>query len=346
MKKFASPIYRFFTMPFAKFILKKIFFFALTTFLAISLIWIIPRMIPGNPLLNPNLIQVPPGENSALIRERYANEFGLNKPIHEQYFLFLSNLSHFDLGTSISRPTAKVQDIIMAAIPWSLTLMIPAVLVGFFVGNYIIGARVAYSKGKKKDALYGGMVFISQMPHYWFAMILLVVFALSLGWFPVSGGYSQGLFPGWNLEFFLDALWHFVLPFTAVVVVSIGQWSLGMKAMMTHELDSDYVDYCRELGFSEKKVRGYASRNAILPQFTGLPIALGTAFGGSLITEIVFGYPGIGREIFSAISNLDFPIIQGVCIIVALVILVLNFLADLAYGYIDPRIRTGYAGGT
>jgi len=312
------------------------------------IIFALPRAIPGNPLAallyqiiqqaqtNPDLIRA--------VHKRLMEEFGIGLPLHIQFYEFVSRLFRGDLGTSIAFYPRKVADLVFRYLPWSLGLLIPAQIVSWIVGN-LLGALAAYRRKTAVDnALLPVFLTLSQTPYYWLAMILLFAFAVTFRIFPLSGAYSTLKIPALTWSFILDMLHHYVLPFSSILMGAIGGWAIGMRAMVIYELGADYVSYSDSLGLPDSKILRYVFRNSMLPQVTGLALNMGLMLGGALITELVFSYPGTGFLIFRALSTLDYPMIQGTFILLISTLLLANFVVDLVYAYIDPRIRTGYVG--
>ncbi len=334
--------------PFIIYILRKGLFIIATFFAFLLVIFALPRAIPGNPvaaLLTQifQQAQANPDTVKAVYR-KFMEEFGLYKPLHEQLFDFLSRLMVGDLGTSIAFYPRKVADLVASYLPWTLGLLIPAILVAWVLGN-LLGAWAAYRRRTRVDnALLPVFLVLSQVPYYWLAMILLYTFAVTARIFPVAGAYPPAMQPSLTPAFILAMLHHYTLPFLSIVVVAIGGWAIGMRVLVIYELRSDYVEYSELLGLSDKKILGYVFRNSILPQITGLALSMGTVMGGALITELVFSYPGTGYLLFRALSTLDYPLIQGTFIILVSTLLAANLIVDILYAYIDPRIRVSYVG--
>jgi len=314
----------------------------------IVVIFALPRAIPGNPLAvrlaqifqqfqaNPDLIKA--------VEKKLMEEFGMDKPLHLQFLEFIGRLVRGDLGTSIAFYPRKVADLVFIYLPWSLGVLIPATLTSWIVGN-LLGALAAYKRKTAVDnVLLSFFLTLSQTPYYWLAMLLLYVLAVSLKIFPMSGAYSPLMMPALTIPFILDMLHHYILPFLSIVIGATGGWAIGMRAMVIYELEADYVRYADSLGLPDNKMIRYVFRNSMLPQITGLAINLGVILGGSLITELVFSYPGTGFLIFRGLSTLDYPLIQGTFVLLISTLLLANFIVDLIYAYVDPRIRTGYVG--
>jgi peptide/nickel transport system permease protein len=277
-------------------------------------------------------------ETQERIYQSYVHEFGLDKPIIVQFFTYIGNIFKGNLGTSFSLYPLSVNEVIGSAVVWTIALQLPSILVGWIIGN-LLGAAAAYRNGVFDKTIFPLSLFVSSIPYQCLAIILLYFFGVNLGWFPIGGGYSRTLLPSLSWTFILDVLHHYFLPFISLVLVTIGGQAIGMREMSIYELNTDYVTYCKMLGMKDKKIQKYVFKNAVLPQITGLAISLGSMVGGALVTEIVFGYPGLGTWLFNGIRQLDYPLIQGSTLIIALMVLLANFIMDMVYGLIDPRIK-------
>jgi peptide/nickel transport system permease protein len=185
---------------------------------------------------------------------------------------------------------------------------------------------------------------LTATPYMWLALVLAYVLAFRLSWFPVSGAYDFSLQPAWSFEFARSFATHWFLPFLTLFLVSFGGWAIGMRNLIIYELEAEYANYLQALGAPSKLVRRYAYGNAVLPQMSGLALALGAVVGGALVTEIVFGYPGMGSLIIDAITNRDYFLLQGIFLFIIVGILIANFIVDIAYVIVDPRTRTGLQG--
>lgn len=329
-----------------RYILTKILWYTLAFFVALGLNFLLPRLIPGNPvdaLVARYLQGGLQGQAVGRIYRAFMEEFGLDRPMGEQFVAYLGNVLRGNLGVSFAYYPARVTQLIGQALPWSVGLQLPAILVGWIVGN-ALGALAAYKGGTFDRRLFVAALAISSIPYYAMAILLLYVFAVVLPIFPAAGGYSFGLTPSFSLRFVLDVSHHYVLPFVSLVLIAIGGQAVGMRSMAIYELGTDYVNYSAAMGISERRILRYVFRNAMLPQVTGLALSLGTLVGGALITELVFSYPGVGYLLFNAISLNDYPLIQGVTLFIAAAVLLANFLVDIAYGFIDPRIRAAQVG--
>jgi peptide/nickel transport system permease protein len=333
-------------MRLGRYVARKAGWYAGALLVALSLNFLLPRLVPGNPIdaitadLGRGGAQ---GEHLRRVYEHYVAEFGLDQPIWRQFLTYLGNLLRGDLGTSFSQYPAQVSDLVADALPWTIALQVPAILVGWIIGN-LLGVLAAYKGGWADRGAFVGSLFLSSMPYYCLAIVLLYVFAVYLGWLPSGGGYAFGTTPEPSLDFLTNALRHYWLPFLSLVLVFVGTQAVGMRSMAVYELGSDYVNYGRGLGLPDRRLVRYIFRNAMLPQVSGLALAIGGLVGGALLTEIVFSYPGIGTVLFRAISTSDYPVIQAITLVIAVTVLLANFLVEIAYGVIDPRIRAARAG--
>jgi len=186
-------------------------------------------------------------------------------------------------------------------------------------------------------------IFISNFPAFGMAVIMLVIFGVGLKWFPTSGGYGFDLIPNFSWGFIWSVIVHYQLPFWTIVLIAIGGQAIGMRSMSIYELNADYVKYARFMGIKDRKIVGYVFRNAMLPQITGLALAIGTMVGGALFAEIIFSYPGLGFTLYNGVMGGDYPLISAATLIITVMVLSANFIIEILYGIIDPRIRAAQA---
>jgi peptide/nickel transport system permease protein len=272
----------------------------------------------------------------------YTEAFGFDVPIWQQYLNFWAALFNGDLGLSIANFPTPVSELILSALPYTLALLIPAIVLSFWAGNKV-GALAARRKGLDNTVLPVSYV-LTATPQMWLGIMLAWIFASSLAIFPVSGAYALDLQPAWSLEFATSFLEHWILPFSALFLVAFGGWAIGMRNMIIYELEAEYSHYLASLGAPTRLVRKYAYRNALLPQITGLALALGAVTAGAIVVEIVFSYPGLGSLTLGAIQNRDYFLIQGIFLFLITGVLIANFVIDIAYVLIDPRTRVGMQG--
>jgi peptide/nickel transport system permease protein len=328
----------------ARYFLRKLLVYGLTFVAAVSIDWAIPHLMPGNPVLTlMGRLQI---RNEAVAQhtyDTYMRSFNLDLPLWKQYFYFWVSLFHGDLGTSILQYPSSVTSIIVHALPYTLGLLIPSILLSWYVGNKI-GALAARRKVLDNTALPFAYA-LTATPYMWLAIILVWLFAVLWQVFPVGFAYSPTADKGWTIGFALNVAHHWVLPFLSLFLISLGGWAIGMRNMIIYELESDYAHYLEALGAPQKLVRKYAFRNALLPQITGLALVLGAVVAGALVTEIVFSYPGLGYQIYRAITNEDYFVIQGIFLFIIVGVLIANFVIDIVYVIVDPRTRIGMEGG-
>lgn len=322
-----------------KYLLRRLSFYILAAWVSLTLNFLIPRLAPGDPVSNLQAKFQGRLDPGALAAMKVA--FGLSdEPLHLQYLDYLKNLAQGDLGVSIAHFPEPVSSVIGAALLWTLFLAGLSVVIAFTVGS-LLGIFSAWKRGGKLDALAPTtFIFLGAFPYFWLAMFLLYIFGFVLGWFPLRHAYSDTLTPGFTLEFVLDALLHAVLPATSIVMASLGGWLLAMRNTMIGVLSEDYVTMAMAKGLPMRQVVfHYAARNALLPSVTGFGMALGFVLSGSLLTEIIFSYPGQGSLLFEAVKALDFPLMQGLFLAITVAVLAANWLVDIAYVLLDPRTR-------
>ena len=272
------------------------------------------------------------------VYDEYIEKFGVNQPIPVQFAKWLKGAVHGDFGVSFSQYPRTVADIIKSSVGWTLALQLPAILLGWLLGN-VLGAVAAYIKGVFDKVILPAFLFISNVPAFGMAVVLLTIFGVTLGWAPTSGAYGYDLIPNMSWTFVKSVFAHYQLPFWAIVLTTIGGQAIGMRSMSIYELNADYVKYSRFLGIKDRKIVGYVFRNAMLTQITGLAMSLGTMMGGALVSEIIFSYPGIGTTMMSAIKGNDYPLLSACTLIITVMVLVANLLVEIIYGVIDPRIK-------
>lgn len=327
-----------------KYFTRKIVIYLLTFFLAVTIDWMIPRFMPGDPIAN-MLARVSVSSNAVeVMYDYYTENFGLDLPVWQQYLNFWRNLLQGDLGTSIYLFPKPVTEVIMNAVPYDVALLLPAIILSWLAGNHF-GAFAARSKWLDNTISPIGYI-LTATPYMWLGILLAWFFGIILGAFPIAGAYSFDLSPTWSLQFILDVLHHWFLPFISLFIVQFGGWAIGMRNLIIYELESDYSHYLESLGASRRLIRKYAFNNAILPQLSGLALQLGVIVAGALVTEVVFSYPGIGYLLLAAIQNQDYFLIQGCFLFIIIGVLLSNFIIDIVYILFDPRTRKGMTGET
>jgi peptide/nickel transport system permease protein len=324
-----------------RYFLNKAGWFLITFVVAFLLNFFLPRMMPGDPVAAIVARQAQGMSNATgvqAIYEQYTKLFATDKSMIEQFFIYLKNVVRGDFGYSFSQYPRTVSEVLAASLWWTLLLQLPAIIVGWTLGN-ILGAFAAYMKGGFDKVLMPGALFLSSFPPFGMAVILLVAFAVHFKIFPSSGGYGFDMLPSFSWDFLRSAFVHYQLPFWSIVLIAIGGYAIGMRSMSIYELNADYVKFARFMGIKDRKIATYVFRNAMLPQITGLALALGTMIGGALVAEVVFNYPGLGTTLLTAVMGQDYPLISASTLIITLMTLTCFFALELLYGFIDPRIK-------
>jgi peptide/nickel transport system permease protein len=350
--------------PTLKHILGRAGWYFVTFLVAVTINFFLPRLGDANPV-DAMMAKASAGLDSASAREKeeaYLKEFGLvqvddaghvkrneqGKPLRTSLFSQFANYLGMslrgDLGGSILQHPKRVSEIIKTALPWTLALQLPTIVFGWLIGN-VLGALAAYKRGVFDKVMYPLALLTSAIPAFCFGILLVYFFGIRLEWFPAAGGYDDGLTPELTRQFIASASYFYILPFLSVFLIVVGGQAIGMRSMCIYELGTDYVKYAKLLGVKENKILFYMFRNAMLPQLTGLALALGTMVGGALITEMIFSYPGLGMAILTAIEGNDYPLITGCTLLVTVTVLIANFGVDILVGFLDPRIKAAQQTG-
>jgi peptide/nickel transport system permease protein len=322
-----------------RFFVRRAAFYLFTAWAAITINFFLPRLLKGDPITA--YLARNQGKVSPEAIESLRILFGMDnpKPIWQQYLDYWVLLFRGDLGVSLSKGLAPVSAVIVDALPWTLGLVGVATVISFFLGTSI-GTLIGWRRGSRAEAIVPIATFLSTVPYFWLGLIAISVFSTTLRWFPASHAYSKGAVPNLSLDFIGDVIYHAALPALTIVVTSLGGWILGMRNMMVTVLDEDYVMVAQAKGLSPRRVMvAYAARNAVLPQLSSFALSLGFIVGGTLIMEMIFSYPGLGLRLFEATLAKDYPLMQGMFLVITLSVLVANILADVAYGIMDPRSR-------
>jgi peptide/nickel transport system permease protein len=316
----------------ALFVLRRLGRGILTIWFAVTVTFLLLRLLPGDPALavaSPNMTD----EARATLLEQY----GLDQPLLTQYVLYLGRLFQGDLGTSFTQ-SIPVLDVLMQRLPWTLLLTATALVLTVVIG-IPLGVLAASHTGRFFDrfvqivGVTGQSLFVPSV-----GIVLLLVFGLNLGWFPIGGAYTDGVYGG---EWYLSVLTHLVLPAVSLTLIQLGSYVLTMRATLIDALGDDYVTLAKANGLSPRRILWkHALRNALLPATTLIGLQLGFLVGGAVLTETVFAYPGIGRGIYEAVTQLDFPVLQGAFLLLAVTVVAANTLTDIAYGFLDPRVKT------
>ena len=321
------------------FILRRLAFYALAFWISITLNFMLPRLMPGDPvsrMLARSERQLEPDQIEAL-----RDMLGVSgNPWWIDYPEYIGRVLTGDFGISISRFPTPVSEVIAAQIPWTLLLGGVSLVIAVVLGN-LLGIVAAWRRGGVLDSVAPPLlVFLGSFPYFWIAMGLLYVFGVIIGIAPLNHAFSVGLRPELSLEFISDVAAHLVLPALSIVMVSLGGWMLGMRNTMIATNSEDYILMAEAKGLHPGRIMfRYAARNAMLPSVTAVGMSIGFIVGGALLTEVVFAYPGVGYQLLAAVQGLDYPLMQGLFLTITGAVLVANFLVDIVYVRLDPRVR-------
>ncbi|MBA2286550.1 MAG: ABC transporter permease [Ktedonobacteraceae bacterium] len=327
-----------------RYLLRRVSFYLAALWAAVTFNFILPRLMPGDPALA-YLAKIHAQNVTTAQYNAMLQEFGVDPrvPLWQQYLNYVGALLHGQLGLSISQFPSSVSTILAQSLPWTIGLVGVAVILSFLIGT-LIGMLIAWRRGSWYDtAVPPFLTFFSAVPYFWMALALIYIFGVNLNWFPTDSGYDVfNAVPGWNGDFISSVAQHAILPVITLVIGSLAGWVLTMRNTMLTTLSEDYVLMAQAKGLSERRVMvHYAARNAILPSITSFSISLGLVVSGSLLTEIVFNYPGIGFALYNGVQGDDYPLVEGCFLVIALAVLAANFLSELVYTFLDPRVRHG-----
>ncbi|HHT72128.1 MAG TPA: ABC transporter permease [Firmicutes bacterium] len=325
-----------------RYLTRKLIIYIITFLFAVTLNWAVPRFAPGDPIkMLLSRFEVMEGGKD-ILESFFVKTFGLDRSPLQQYVGFWRSLFAGDLGVSISQYPKSVFNIIRGAIIYDFIILLPAIILSWIIGNKL-GAFSGVNK-KADNFLMPVFYFLTSSPYFWFALVISYVFGIVLGLFPTSHAYSATMRPGWTLAFIWDFFLHWFMPFLSLFLVQLGGWAIGMRNMIIYETNTNYAKYMESLGATERLIRNYGFRNGILPQVTGLAISLGTIVSGAVLTQMVFSYPGLGYLMVQAIKQNDYFLIQGCFLFLIIMVLLANFVIDIIYMFIDPRVRHSYSG--
>jgi len=320
------------------FIIRRLVFYVVAAWVALTINFIIPRLVPGNAV--ESIMSKFPNLQPAAYRAIEAM-LGVGHPgsIWHQYWAYLVDVAHLNFGTSSSEYPAQVSTLLAEALPWTIVLVGTATVIAFLVGT-ALGIVAGWRHGGGLDRVLPGLMFLQAIPYFFFALILLELFAVKLHVFPLGQGYGEGLIPGWHWDFISSAVYHSLLPALTIVLTSIAGWMLQMRNVMITTIGEDYVVAAQAKGLANRRVVfTYAARNAILPQLQGFGLAIGFVVSGALVMEIVFSYPGIGLVLVNAVTSNDYALTQGIFLVITFTVLLANLIVDFIIVFVDPRAR-------
>jgi peptide/nickel transport system permease protein len=321
------------------YLVRRLGLYGVAAWVAVTVNFVLPRAMPGDAASA--MFGRAQGKMSPEALEALREAYGFtDEPLLEQYFTYLSHLLSGDLGVSIARNFEPVTSVLATGLQWTLLVAGTALVISFILGT-LLGILVAWRRGGLLDeTLPGALIFLGAFPYFWLAMLFVYVLGFKTGLFPVRHAYSAHLTPDWSLIFIADMMAHAFLPVLSIVLASLGGWLLGMRNTMIAVLGTASIKLAWAKGLAPwRVVLHYAARNALLPNLTGFGMALGFVLGGSLLTEIVFSYPGQGYILIEAIRAQDYPLMQGVFLVITLAVLCANWFVDIATYWLDPRTR-------
>lgn len=322
---------------------KRLGLFVLILWLASTVNFVLPRLGGQDPIRAQLGAQAAMGGASQVgMKEmiaEYDQRFGLDKPILVQYFTYLNDTLHFEFNFSMSGYPTKVTSLIGRALPWTITLLSVTTLLAWVIGT-LLGATLVWGHAPRiVRYLMPPILTMSAIPFFLLGLLLIYFLGFELHWFPLSGGYDQGLLPSLDPGFLVNMAYHSVLPVLAIILASIGTWTLGMRGLMIMTTGEDYLIFAEAKGLKNRTVfLRYAIRNALLPQLTALALALGNIVAGAVLVEVIFQYPGVGSLLYQGIRSSDFFVIQGVVFMIIVSIGLATLILDLVYPLLDPRI--------
>lgn len=326
-------------------IAKRILFLFMVIWAAATIVFFVPRMSDTNPIRERFAELARTGGFSPAdlekIIESYTKQFGLDAPLFEQYWTYLGQILRFDFGYSLNRYPATVIELIMQAIPWTLTLLLVTTILSFVIGN-LLGALSAWPRAPRwVRTVATPFILLTGVPPVIMGVLLIFFIGFRLKLLPLGGAYSIGVVPDWSdFGFWLDLLKHQIMPGLALVLGSVGGWVLSMRGMGITIQGEDYVTFAEHKGITAGRIfRDYYLRNTLLPQATGLALALGTVVTSAIIVEGLFGLPGIGTALNNAIRANDFPVIYGIVLFITAAVATIMVLMEFVYPLLDPRIR-------
>jgi peptide/nickel transport system permease protein len=325
------------------YLVKRVGLFVLILWSASTVNFFLPRLGGGDPIRTQLEAQAAMGGNSQIgmkdMIAEYDRRFGLDQPLIVQYFRYLSDTAHFEFNFSMSAYPTKVIDIIGRALPWTLTLLSVTTLLAWTIGT-VLGAILTQPNAPRfLKFILAPILTLSAIPFFLLGLLLIYLLGFQLKWFPLAGGYDQGLLPALDPKIIVNMIYHSILPALSIILASIGFWTLGMRGVMISTQGEDYLLFAEAKGLRGVTVFWrYAIRNALLPQLTALALALGNVVSGAVLVEVIFQYPGVGSLLYQSIRASDYYMIQGVVFMIIVAIGFATLILDLVYPLLDPRI--------
>jgi peptide/nickel transport system permease protein len=321
------------------FIARRLAFYLVAIWAAVTINFLIPRVMPGNAIdavlgrfqnLTPQVVK------------SLQAQFGFHPKgsIFTQYLNYWDQIIHFNLGVSTSQYPTHVTTIIGQTLPWTVGLVGVATVLSFVIGT-LLGVFAAWRRGGWLDRAMPALTLLQATPYFFLAIVMIQLFAVVLGWLPYGQGYTLGVVPGFTWSFISSAIVHSILPALTIIATAVGGWMLQMRNVMLTTISEDYILVAQAKGLSTRRVMfTYGARNAVLPNIAGFALSLGFVVAGALVMEIVFSYPGVGLTLYNAVTSNDYPLLQGIFLVISLAVLTASLLADIAYAFLDPRARS------
>jgi peptide/nickel transport system permease protein len=323
---------------------KRLAQFFLVIFIGINIAFFVTHLTPIDPIEQSISVATSFGSTSPeaieMLRQSLRELYGLEGTLWDQYLNFWRRVVVADFGPSLSAFPAPVSFLIWNALPWTVGLLVVATLIAWVLGN-LLGGLAGYYRDSRLLRLAGVITMaFHPIPYYIVAFVLLILFGYVWPVLPITGGYQMNMARGFNAEFILSVLKHAILPALSLVLVGVGGWFMGMRALVSNIVTEDYVTYAEYGGVDRNRIlTSYVMRNALAPQVTGLAMSLGAIFNGAIITEQVFGYPGIGTLLIDAVHAGDYSLVLGVTTVSIVAVSLAVLLIDLLYPLIDPRVK-------
>ncbi len=333
-------------MKFVKgYLIPRLIQYFLVIWLGVTVVFLIPRLIPNDPVMRmvsemrARGSTLEPGAMDGIIHD-LTEMYGLEGSWLDQYWAFWGRLFRGDFGVSFFQFPTRVNQLVATALPWTLGLLLTTTAISWTLGNIMGGLAGYYARKGWSRTLDAFVMVIRPLPYYIFAFTLLLLLTYVVRWFPITGGASLGAVPTLTWNYIKDVLWHSFLPALSLTVLGGAVVFQTMKLLVQNVNAENFVQYAKLSGVTEDRiVRKYVIRNALLPQITGLALSLGQIFSGALITEIVFGYPGLGTLLYRAVINGDYNLIMGITIFSIVGLTTSILILDLTYPLFDPRVR-------
>ncbi len=331
---------------YARYLLRRVGQFALVVFIGINISFVITHTTPIDPVEQTIAAATAFGSTSpeaiGMMRQSLRELYGLQGGIWEQYLVFWKRVAVLDFGPSLSAFPTPVSDLIWRALPWTAGLLLVSTTITWVLGN-LLGGLAGYLRDNRTLRLTGVLVMgFHPIPYYIVAFVLLIVFGYVWPVLPITGGAQMNMARGLNASFVLSVLRHSVLPVLSLVMVGLGGWFMGMRSLVSNIVNEDYVVYAELGGVARGRIlRSYVMRNALVPQVTGLAMSLGGIFNGAIITEQVFGYPGIGSLLVDAVHAGDYSLVLGLTSVSIVAVSAAVLLIDMLYPILDPRVKIG-----